>query len=743
MWWAEIGVGMRAHRRQRRSALLVAVLAPVLVGAMSLPGGRAAAITLNPGSFPAPRPTPTRTLTASVTELAPDPLRPRLYGLTTGDDAERPNAVVAIDTDAWAVTTGVALPRAGTGLAVTDDGAHLLVADGTGGIGEYALPGLTRTRTITLPAGAVAPAVHPLPGGGSAFLAVLQVAPDPSDVLVVFDGPTARPATVGVPQGSGLTLGAGGRLYATGGSQVQQFLIGPTGVTTGWTVAGDVLTPAVVEVDGAVFTGDGRILDPLTGALVASDAGPFSHAPLGATIPRRLVGDPAAHRVWALSNAGSAVGNLYLDAVDSVSHHTLATFSAPPTREIAVLGPARLAVVAGPRVIELDAAETSGAAGEYTPLTPARILDTRDGTGQGGTVAPIGPEATIDLRVAGQGGVPATGVAAVVINLTATEPTASGFLTVWPTGGTRPVVSSVNFTAGRTVPNLVTVPLGVGGSVRIFNHAGTTHAVADAVGFYSTSAGPAGARFHPLTPSRLFDTRPGLPPSGGAIGAGGEVTLDVRGLGGIPRTDVRAVILNVTVADPAGPGFLTVYPGDVARPLASNLNYLAGQTVPNLVIVRVPADGVVRFYGSGSRTDVIADVVGYFDSDRSTEHGRYVTQTPERLVDTRIGLGGTYGGLPDGVQWTTPYAITAAVVNVTVVEPPAPGFLTLYPTKGRVPLASNVNFVAGQVVANAAVAVYGSIPAPSPLGAIGTFGAVFAYSSVATDVVVDEFGWFS
>jgi Bacterial Ig-like domain (group 3) len=97
----------------------------------------------------------------------------------------------------------------------------------------------------------------------------------------------------------------------------------------------------------------------------------------------------------------------------------------------------------------------------YAPVTPVRILDTRNGTGT--AKAPVGPGGTVILQVTGVDGVPASGVTAVVLNVTATGPTASSFVTVYPDGGTRPVASNLNFTRGQTIPNLVVVPVGATG----------------------------------------------------------------------------------------------------------------------------------------------------------------------------------------------------------------------------------------------------------------------------------------
>jgi hypothetical protein len=83
-------------------------------------------------------------------------------------------------------------------------------------------------------------------------------------------------------------------------------------------------------------------------------------------------------------------------------------------------------------------------------------------------------------------------------------------------------------------------------------------------------------------------------------------------VGGLPASGVTAVVLNVTVADSPGPeSFITMFPAGTARPMTSNLNYSAGESVANLVIVRV-SNGKVSMYNYAGQTNVIADVQGWF-----------------------------------------------------------------------------------------------------------------------------------
>jgi len=250
---------------------------------------------------------------------------------------------------------------------------------------------------------------------------------------------------------------------------------------------------------------------------------------------------------------------------------------------------------------------TPGTDGLYTPLVPARILDTRFGTG--GFSSPIGPGAAIDVPVTGQGGVPGSHVEAVVLNLTATNPTLASHLIAYPTGSAQPLASNVNFVAGQTIPNRVSVKVGTGGKITIFNNSGTVDAVADVGGWFSdgTDSTAFGAVFTGVTPSRILDTRNASP-----VGPGGSIVVQVAGQGGVPPAGTTAVVLNVTVTNNTNPSHLIVWPDLTTRPLASDLNFVAGQTVPNLVIVKLGSNGKVDVFNAYGSTDVVIDVLGWY-----------------------------------------------------------------------------------------------------------------------------------
>ncbi|KOV36972.1 hypothetical protein ADK60_05350 [Streptomyces sp. XY431] len=245
-------------------------------------------------------------------------------------------------------------------------------------------------------------------------------------------------------------------------------------------------------------------------------------------------------------------------------------------------------------------------AGAFVPSGPTRLLDTRDGTGTGGDVRPVGQSPLI-LDVSDVSGNPSVRPTAVVLNVTVTNPTGDSYLAVYAPGGVRPTTSNLNFSPGQTVPNQVTVPVGSDGRVAFFNHVGTTDVIADLAGYFTLDK--AASTFVANGPTRLLDTRDGTGTGGvkAQVGENASIGLQVAGVAGVPARNVTAVVLNVTVTAPAAESFLTVYPSGSGVPSASNLNFSAGQTVPNLVTVPVGADGKVAFYNHVGSTDVVAD----------------------------------------------------------------------------------------------------------------------------------------
>ena len=401
--------------------------------------------------------------------------------------------------------------------------------------------------------------------------------------------------------------------------------------------------------------------------------------------------------------------------------------------------------------------------GGYHPLTPARIFDSRFGIGRPfGVAGPVSAgdgsspgepnpqtrafnQAMHEVKVTGVGGVPSTGVSAVVLNVTATGPTAASHLSVYPKpprstlyddqgsfgAGTIPSASNLNVVAGQTVPNLVVARVGAGGKVRILNNSGSSHVIFDVVGWFDTGTA-SGDGFTGITPERMLDTRAGsqIGPYATPFGAG--QTRPVTVVGGAVPSDATAVVANITVTGPTAASHLTAWPHGVAMPKASNLNFSSGQTVPNLAIIGVGAGGQIDVFNNAGTAHVIVDVVGYFRSGAGDLFTPAVT--PKRLLDTRsttkVGAGEVRTlDVDTGVP--VPPGAAAAVLNTTAVFPSANTHLTVFPDGVSAPNASNLNPAAGTVVPNLVITK------------LGSGGRVAIRNNSGTvDVLSDVAGWF-
>lgn len=406
------------------------------------------------------------------------------------------------------------------------------------------------------------------------------------------------------------------------------------------------------------------------------------------------------------------------------------------------------AVLPAPALAAAPAAYTTSSAlavtgGAFVPLTPHRVLDTRNAIGA--PRAKVAGHGTVSVTVAGVAGVPASNVSAVVVNVTVTDALASGFTTVYPGGTVRPAASNLNFVAGQTVANLVTVGLGGSGQVSLFNgSSASVDLLADVAGYYVGGTATVAGSFVSLTPKRILDTRNGIGTVKKALRGKGKLDVTVQGAGGVNPAGAAAVVMNITVTDPTSSGYLTVYPAGGVRPTASNLNFAAGKTVPNLVTVALGTSGHVTIYnGSTGSVEVIADVAGYYRTGTASAQGTFVPLAkPSRILDTRnaVGVPGTAAiaaahevGLQTLDGNTVPLTGVAAVaMNVTSTGSTRSGYVTVSPTDPVRPSVSTLNHAAGQTLANAAI-----VPA-------GLCGKTTFYngSTGATHVIADVAGYF-
>jgi hypothetical protein len=201
-------------------------------------------------------------------------------------------------------------------------------------------------------------------------------------------------------------------------------------------------------------------------------------------------------------------------------------------------------------------------------------------------------------------GLPADATA-VALNVTATAPTATSYLTVYPNDASKPNASNLNYVANRTVANMVVVAVAPGGKVRLTNANGSVNVIADLAGYFQLDTG---ATLKAQAPQRILDTRSGLGAPKAKVGAGQTITITVPNL----PVGTTAVALNVTAQGPTASGYVSVFPGDQPRPSTSNLNFLKGQTVPNMVLVSVGEGGRVSLFNAAGDVDLIADLAGAY-----------------------------------------------------------------------------------------------------------------------------------
>jgi subtilisin family serine protease len=305
--------------------------------------------------------------------------------------------------------------------------------------------------------------------------------------------------------------------------------------------------------------------------------------------------------VYPCGSTPPNASNLNFTTGQTVANAVTVPISADGTVCIAVYGLAHV-------IIDVNGAVLSDTG--FTAISPTRRADTRSGIG-GVASAQIGGSTILQLPMLDRAGIPAGGVAAVSMNVTATNtlaPDEGGFVTVYPCDGEVPDVSNINFVSGQTVPNAVTSPLSADGELCVYVY-GRADIIIDVNGVYTTAAD-----FGAVSPSRVTDIRRDSTPVIGALdGSDDDLVVAVTGRGGVPATGVSAVVINVTVTGTrAGQygGYVTVYPCGADLPNVSTLNFTSDTTVANAAIAPLSVDGELCVHVFG-RASVIIDVNGW------------------------------------------------------------------------------------------------------------------------------------
>jgi hypothetical protein len=467
-------------------------------------------------------------------------------------------------------------------------------------------------------------------------------------------------------------------------------------------------------------------------------------APDAPTSPTAVAGDGSATVSWTApaSDGGSDITGYTVTSspgaltctttgalrcvVSGLNNGTSYTFKVSATN----------AVGTGPLSVASNVVVPSGSF--FHALVPARVLNSRAGLDNVGAYDTPWTTGTIrSVAVGGLVGVPVDATA-VVLNVTVADTTGSSFLTLWPTGAPQPTASSLNWVPGEVVPNAVTVKLGAGGSVSVFNFSGNVNVIVDVAGYYDSTAGDG---FTALTPVRILNSSSGADNVGAfntPWNTGTTRTVAVGGSTGVPA-DADSVVLNVTVVHTTGSSFLTLWPAGADRPAASSLNWVPGEVIPNAVTVELGASGAISVFNLSGNADVVIDVAGYYQSGTGKQ---FHPLAPGRILNSRSGADnvgafntpwttGTIRTVATGGLVGVPANATAVVENVTVADTTGSSFLTLWPAGAGKPTASNLNWIPGEVIPNAVTVK------------LGVSGQVSAYNfSGSTNVIIDVAGYF-
>ena len=425
------------------------------------------------------------------------------------------------------------------------------------------------------------------------------------------------------------------------------------------------------------------------------------------------------------------------------------------------------------------------APGTYTGVTPFRICDTRPpgsgiaanqcNTGSGSTLGP-GHE-TITAQITAAGGPVPTGAQAVVANMTAINRSTSGtYVTAFPAGGSAPEASNINLPGKALGTNLVIVQLSPSGRISIFNSVGSADVILDVEGYFAAPGGTGAGEFHSIPPLRICDTRAkqgtvcagatnnpltattsagvwrrvllsGLPPDA----PGGTPSIPATGAAGAAFNLTATGGTKATLLAVQAPNSADLCPTTPAR--FSNVNPAAGGSRPNRVISSLGPDEDVCVFNAVGSINFIIDVDGWFGTASAPAGAFFYSVPPTRICDTRSGSGTICAGRPltskaietievagvlvipaEGGS-TEPVAIVA---NLTAVAGTASTFLTLYPSDAAgLPRASDLNPVAGQVIANLAVVGLATTGPGTVNGNVNVYNAVGDINAI-----LDVGGWF-
>ncbi|GGM06998.1 RCC1 domain-containing protein [Nakamurella endophytica] len=387
------------------------------------------------------------------------------------------------------------------------------------------------------------------------------------------------------------------------------------------------------------------------------------------------------------------------------------------------------------------AVATAAPAGGFVPVPAARLLDTVADIGR---AAPLGAGRSLSVQVAGRAGIPATGVAAVTVRLTALAPSAPGWLAAYAHGTARPRTTALNWAAGRSTGSAATVAVSADGRIDLTNLGGRPVDLAvDVSGYFAAGRVTAAGAFVPVTPARSLDTRAGIGASRAdwadvPAGSGRTLSWQLAGRTGVPL-GAGAAVVSLTATNATGPGRVSAVESDGRHAGIDRVDELtavvpvrglavdAGAAATDLFVVPLAADGLATVDAAGlDSVDVIVDVVGYLRGGPATTPGSY-----QPLPAARVRTGTVAAGSTTVLRLPVPAGSTA-VLTVDAGDVSAPGALFAYPHGTRRPSAALGVLAAGRPTATTA------------LVRVSTGGTVDVanVSGGAVDLTVDLLGYF-
>src|SRR5579863_6186969 len=367
----------------------------------------------------------------------------------------------------------------------------------------------------------------------------------------------------------------------------------------------------------------------------------------------------------------------------------------------------------------------------FIPITSCRIADTRntpDGPFSGPSIA---GGTSRDFVIPNSAcGIPST-AAAYSLNVAVVPQGPLGYLTVWPTGQSQPLVAALN-SDGRVKSNAAIVPAGTNGAISAFA-TNTTDLVLDINGYFVPSSNTGALQFYPLTPCRVADTRNANGPLGGPFIPGGQSrTFPILSSScGVP-SGAQAYSLNLA-AVPRGPlGYLTAWATGQPQPFVATLNAPTGTVTANAAIVAAGASGQIDVFATND-TDLVIDTNGYFAAPGTSGLSLY-NLSPCRVLDTRNPPGtppftGQTSVDVAGSGCSPPSVAQAYVFNATVVPAGPLGYLTLWPQGETQPLVATLNAEDAAITSNMAIVATND-------------GSISAWATYPTQLVLDIFGYF-